>query len=282
MRKCGGWLAVAQEAVIDTMHALLSPASLDETSVTLSDASSPSSRLLVSAAQLQAHPWPGDVPGDVLPARWLFTCVQMLRPLADTMSRANLETLPRARALAMLLSASEKPCAPPGLPALLKMLWSWYAKYLPIDAQAEMEAHALVAATAVPCFHCETAVAGVDEHDPLARVEAAAKALAKLHEETLSKERLPELLELLIARGMRWAFAQSHSAISQGRGVWVDIALTPFLRLCDDETCEKVGRSLSYLRSSVENPPAIEEFDAVLDQRLDAASAQSLNPNEGA
>ena len=24
MRKCGGWLAVAQEAVIDTMHALLS------------------------------------------------------------------------------------------------------------------------------------------------------------------------------------------------------------------------------------------------------------------
>ena len=47
------------EAVIDTMHALLSPASLDETSVTLSDASSPSSRL-VSAAQLQAHPWPGD------------------------------------------------------------------------------------------------------------------------------------------------------------------------------------------------------------------------------
>ena len=135
----------------------------------------------------------------------------------------------------MLLSASEKPCAPPRLPALLKMLWSWYAKYLPIDAQAEMEAHALVAATAVPCFHCETAVAGVDEHDPLARVEAAAKASPRIARGDVVKGEVARLLELLVARGMRWAFAQSHSAISQGRGVWVDVALTPFLRLCDDD-----------------------------------------------
>lgn len=267
----GSWLGVAEAAVVDTLHAVLTRTSVHRASLVYAAAEelSPMSEHVWN----RTYPWPGDTP----PARWLYSCCQMLRPLVgtgtDSGPEADVELLPRARALAVLLAAPTQACLALGLSSLLKMLWSWYVKYLPVKAQADMEAHALVAATTLPRFDCD--VENQRGTGPLELAEAAAKTLVTLHDDAtvMPRDRLPELLELLIARGMRWAFAQSHAAIWQERGMWVDAALTPLLDLCDEKTCEKVRHALVQLRSSVAQPPKHEDFDIALEKRLTVYAA---------
>ena len=149
----GSWLGVAEAAVVDTLHAVLTRTSVHRASLVHAAAEelSPMSEHVWN----RTYPWPGDTP----PARWLYSCCQMLRPLVgtgtDSGPEADVELLPRARALAVLLAAPTQACLAFGLSSLLKMLWSWYAKYLPVKAQADMEAHALVAAAALPRFDCD-------------------------------------------------------------------------------------------------------------------------------
>ena len=258
----GDWFSDAQACVIESIRSLIASLVVNGK---LPSPPKDEPHSIAAEALKASYAWPDGVQ----PARWLYHSIKLLIP-------GEHEFLPRPRSLAVLLSAPEEACEPLGLPGMLKLLWKYYGEKLTLEDQAEMEAHALVAATAVPTFdRIEVCEDDEEAYDPLGPAQAAAESLVRLHEDAsiTSKDRLQGLLEKLIIRGMRWAFAQSHNAIQQSRGAWVDAAMLPLLALADGDTCRAIDGAVSDLKGSVAQLPEMDEFDAAMVERLQEANA---------
>lgn len=241
-----GWLATAKACTLDTLHGLICWLVVDE-----HDGAGTADSI---ESSLLKEP------------RWLWQFAKLLSPRYD-------EALPRPRALAILLSAPRTAAMDAtGLPGILRALWCEYSVSLPIEAQAEMEAHALVAAAAVHDYteyeaqrhlknkHEEQEKQQSDEshHEDAAVLQpvclhlgvaaAAAQHLATLltqkgvygagsgRRNCRAISRSEARLQRIIVRGMRWAFGQSDTAILQRRGAWIDAALTPLLQVCHEDS----------------------------------------------